>query len=184
MKPGKKFTPNEYIFEEDTVVIVLNHGWFAFVDVEDFPKVRHYRWALQVGSSKGRKTYYVFANLPRDHYERGRLLLHRFLLNAPDGMDVDHKDGCGMNNRRGNIRLATRSQNMQNRSRGADKDHKSTGVRNVYLHRATGMLRVQICVDKKTKHYGTFPNTSEGLVSATERALEVRGQIHTFGDGR
>lgn len=43
------------------------------------------------------------------------LFLHRVLMVAPDGVEVDHVNGDGLDNRRCNIRLATRAQNAKNR---------------------------------------------------------------------
>jgi hypothetical protein len=39
--------------------------------------------------------------------------LHRLLLGAPDGMDVDHINGDRSDNRRSNLRLLTRSENIR-----------------------------------------------------------------------
>src|SRR5688572_1565148 len=40
--------------------------------------------------------------------------LHRLIMQAPAGMEVDHRDGNGLNNRRENLRLVTRTQNLFN----------------------------------------------------------------------
>jgi hypothetical protein len=40
--------------------------------------------------------------------------LHRFILDAPLGVEVDHRDGNGLDCRRSNLRIATRSQNAMN----------------------------------------------------------------------
>jgi len=40
--------------------------------------------------------------------------MHRLILDVPDGLQVDHIDGDGLNNRRSNIRMCTAAQNRQN----------------------------------------------------------------------
>ena len=39
------------------------------------------------------------------------LHMHRMIMLPPDGMDVDHINGNGLDNRRNNLRICTRSQN-------------------------------------------------------------------------
>ena len=43
------------------------------------------------------------------------IYLHRFLLDAPDGVEVDHINGDPSDNTRRNLRLCTRQQNAQNK---------------------------------------------------------------------
>lgn len=54
------------------------------------------------------------------HYENGqrkRILLHRFLTNAPSGREVDHGNHRGTDNRRANLSVCTHRENMNNQKR-------------------------------------------------------------------
>ncbi|MBI5643318.1 MAG: HNH endonuclease [Deltaproteobacteria bacterium] len=93
-------------------VIPLTKGHVAIVDEEDYGRVSMMRWYAH---SEG---YAV--NDGRKRGGSGMVLMHRFILNAPVGIDVDHVDGDGFDNRRVNLRMATRSQNNMN-SRKRDR---------------------------------------------------------------
>ena len=64
---------------------------------------------------------------------RVRIALHRLLVNAPDGYCVDHINHNTLDNRMENLRIATTSENAQNR-KGAQRNSKS-GIRGVCLHK-------------------------------------------------
>lgn len=93
---------------------VLAEGrWFQF---DDRKKV--------IGSTE---TYpYALCTHQRDGKERS-VRLHRFIMEAPRGIEVDHINHDTLDNRRENLRLVTKSQNQQNIG-GAHRDSRS-GVR-------------------------------------------------------
>ena len=61
--------------------------------------------------------------------DRGRtVLLHRVIAGTPVGMETDHRDRDGLNNRRSNLRNATIAQNRQNAAISADNTSGVKGV--------------------------------------------------------
>lgn len=98
--------------------IPLTQGEFALVDDADYPLVSQYKW---------------FANRTRRWYvsavvDGRQVYLHRFLMNPPVGMVIDHIDGDGLNNTRANIRICTDTQNKQNRIKTAKGKSPYKGV--------------------------------------------------------
>lgn len=87
--------------------IPLRQGGFAIVDDEDAELAARYRWRLDSGG-------YARATIAGGR----QILMHRLLLDAPSGMDVDHRDGNRLNNVRANLRLCSRARNTLNRSGG------------------------------------------------------------------
>ena len=74
-------------------------------DIEDLPVLAAYTWHLD---ARG----YCQAYRPHD---RKLLRMHEVLLGpAPDGMVIDHKNRDTTDNRRVNLRYATREQNVRN----------------------------------------------------------------------
>lgn len=97
--------------------------------------------------------------------------MHRLLLNAPEGVEVDHRNGDRLDNRLANLRLATRAENAQNivgaRARRDPKD------RNVHVTRS-GTFAVIV----RGRRVGTFA-TREG---ARAEAARARAGVFPFAN--
>ena len=117
-------------------------GATVTVDATDYPFVTQWKWRL---NSKG----YV-----RRNTRQGSILLHRILMSATDEEIVDHEDRNPLNCRRGNLRVATYSQNNHNRT------SKFDGVR-----QPQGRTRwhVQVAINGKIHWVGSFATKEEGL---------------------
>ena len=95
------------------VEILLTKGKVAIIDDQDGPLVTRYKWYAIW--NKG--TWYARTSLPRVNGIQKHISMHRLILKATPGQQVDHRDGEGLNNRRSNLRTATQSQNNFNRRR-------------------------------------------------------------------
>jgi len=96
---------------------------------------------------------------------------------VPAGMDVDHIDGNRLNNVLQNLRLATRSQNLQNRGKhnvGFVPQSKYKGV-----SRATGGIgwRAAIYPEGKTVWLGRFKTAKEAAIAYNKAAVEYYGEF-------
>lgn len=107
--PRTKFDPNEFRFigndvvEFDTYKTPTLEVENTFViDAEDYPLVSQYKW-----STYARK--YASANY-------GKLLLHRLIMNAKKGQQVDHINLNTFDNRKVNLRICNNSLNSSNRN--------------------------------------------------------------------
>ncbi|SRR5713101_4575271 len=98
--------------------IELTQGRVAVVDDDDFERLAQWRWQYDCGyaSRRERITPYGTARKYRKIY------MHREILNPPKGMDTDHENGNRLDNRRANLRLATRAENLRNR--GSNKNNE------------------------------------------------------------
>ncbi len=90
--------------------IPLTNGGVAVVDDADYEALAQFRWQR---SAQGYAHRYR-----RQRPAKGvSILMHRVVLDAPSDRDVDHINHDGLDNRRGNLRLCTPSQNLANRAR-------------------------------------------------------------------
>ena len=91
------------------------------VDDQDIPLVVNRKWSTFQAKNG---MYYI-----NTHINGRTVYLHRLILNAPEGMEVDHISRDTLDNRRCNLRLVTHQQNLHN----ADwkRRRSATGYRGV-----------------------------------------------------
>lgn len=149
-------------------LIPLTQGFSVVVDESDFPELSQHKWcALNV--RKWGKVYAVRAvQLPNG---KQRIeYMHRVILDAQPGVQVDHIDGDGLNNSRSNLRGATASQNMANR--GATKHNKS-GYKGVTAWR--NRWRAKVKAAGQIFYLGLFDTKEDAALAYDAKALALFG---------
>lgn len=100
----------------------------------------------------------------------------------PDGKYVDHQDGVKLNNRPGNLRIASPEQN--NRNRRMSKNNTS-GVKNVSWNKNTCKWQVQMCADDgTTPYFGSFEDLDDAAAAAREAREMMHGTFHNHAEAR
>lgn len=155
---------------EDAVVeIPLSQGLVTIIDARDFALICNHKWY----ASKGGNTQYAVTNIYREDRSRGRLALHRVLMDAPAGMDVDHIDGDGLNNRRSNLRLATRSQNIYNKPANRGGTSKFKGV---HWNPKLNKWRASVTIKGVKTNIGCFVDEADAARAYDVKARELFGE--------
>jgi len=121
---------------------------------------------------KGSKPLYVQRNVRGDG-KKMHQTLHRFLLDAGD-LDVDHINGDGLDNRRSNLRVATRSENLRNK--GPQRSNTS-GFKGVSWAKRARKWESQIRVDGKRRHLGYHPTPEAAHAAYCRAARELHGDF-------
>jgi len=93
--------------------IPLTNGGVALVNDDDVDIVLPYTW-YWVNFGKKTKTKYACAMETTANGKQRVVLMHRLIMGVSGGIEVDHKNRDGLDNRRENLRIATRSQQMAN----------------------------------------------------------------------
>jgi len=103
------------------VLIKLSQNKRAIIDDDDSAIVSRYHWtAVRHGDR-----WYAASFRKNAGGKRQTVYMHRVVHSAPKGLDVDHINMDGLDNRRCNLRIATRSLNMANsRERGGRSRYK------------------------------------------------------------
>lgn len=140
-------------------------GLVVLIDEEDDALVGAHHWWLAV---RGEKRYAVTEINGRDVY------MHRLILGFPKGKQVDHANHDGLDNRRANLREATKAQNMQN----VAKSVGSSRYRGVHKHyKLKGRWVAQVTVDGRTRHVGIFHSEIDAARARDAAARKYHGEF-------
>jgi hypothetical protein len=96
------------------------------------------------------------------------------ILDAQPGQLTDHKNHNGLDNRRDNIRISTRSQNQSNRIKKAEASSKYKGVSYAGDHKK---WRSYIYFNNKTYFLGYFSDELMAAESYNNAAIEFFGDF-------
>ena len=148
--------------------IELSRGKVAIVDDADFDWLNQWSWNAHWDPHV--KGFYA-CRTDRTGPAQTTVRMHREILNAPAGIQVDHIDRNTLNNRRSNLRLATNQQNSCNRRTQAANPY---GFKGVYASR-NGRWRAQINVRRVVRHLGTFDRPEDAARAYDLAAVESFG---------
>lgn len=151
-----------------TVVLHGKHaqGRVALVDDEDYELVMRYRWNVKMD---GPRPYATACNRGPARKTQRRLYMHKLITGWPE---TDHINRNGLDNRRSNLRPATRSQNLMNRAALAKN---ATGYKGVRLE--AGKWRAVIKAYGVRKHLGYFLTPEQAARAYDAAAREMHGEF-------
>ncbi len=153
--------------------IPLTRGLFALVDSNLFKKLNKYKW--HAIHNKYTDAFYACRKSPRSEGHKS-ILMHRLILGLTDRkLQGDHKNHDTLDNRRENLRVATASQNGQNR-RGA-QSNSVTGIRGVFPYTKTNKFQAIIVLRGKRSYLGLFDTVAEAATAYEEANRRLYGEF-------
>ena len=161
---------NKYIIEGNLTRIELYNSkgivsGISLIDTEDAVRVQHLRWGRHEAG-------YVY-NMLGARGNRTNTYIHNIILPPTDGIEIDHINGDGLDNRKVNLRLVTHAQNQMNRRKKAEATSIYKGV---YWHSGSQIWCAKIGKDSKQTHLGSFVLELDAMKAYNKAALKLFGE--------
>lgn len=145
--------------------IPLPCGRSVLVDDEDAERLSQHSWHVD---SSGYATRYL-------NGRGAKVRMHRDLLPDADKPEVDHINGNKLDNRRDNLRGATRSENQMNR--GKQSGNYSSDYIGVSWNKGASKWMARITVEGETKYLGIYESEEAAARAYNDAAKEHHGEF-------
>ena len=147
---------NEYIFDKMYKEVLVNVAWKEY-------------------KRENRDTGYLRASIGKY-----KVNAHHLIIGQPlNGLMVDHKDQNTLNNRKSNLRIVTRSFNVQNKIYNIKNISGFTGV---HWEKTRKRYIVKISHNRKSFYLGSFKNPVDAAKAYDKKALELYGEHATTNE--
>ena len=149
--------------------IPLTQGKFALVDDGDFEWLNQWKWCYD---------RYAVRSIQKSKNQRMLWFMHWSIIGKPPkGLETDHINGDKLDNRKNNLRIVTRSQNMMNKKR---QKNNTSGFKGVSRSKEKKKWYARICYQGKEYFIGSFNNEKEAAKAYNIKAKEYFGTFALF----
>ena len=155
-------------YEDEMGIILASHA-LAIVSASDYDRISAFMW-------RSHPRGYAQCDLPGGG---GTVTMHRMVMAAPTGSEVDHINGDKLDNRRENLRFVTRSQQIAN-----CRSHEGSTSRFKGVSRPKGRRKwiAQISCKGRYHYLGWFDTEEGAACSYNEAAKRLFGEFARLND--
>lgn len=143
---GKKFVDHgKYI---ELILTGYKHNGHILFDCDDFEMVKSHQWTINEHG-------YAICRPTPEVKNRKTLWMHRHLMKYNGEKDIDHINGNKLDNRKENLRICTRAENLWNTIRQKHKMHN--------ISRTNGGYRVEVMRNGKRFRSNCFKKVEDAI---------------------
>ena len=173
---GKKLE-NSFVECTDWAEIIVHskkHGDYRFkIDKEDVERCEKLHWRLSRFKTKSDTGFYCASG------DNGKVtLLHRYIMDTPNNMCVDHINGDTTDNRKINLRNCTKADNNKNLKLGY---RNTSGHKGVYFRKNKNNKKwlAAIGVNGKLINLGLFEHKDDAIKARKRAEIKYFGEFNS-----
>ena len=162
------------VLNQSIAYIKLTQDKYAVIDKKDFKWLNQWKWCFE----DKRHTGYGYAVRRQWEPLKKRykhILMHRLIMESPKGMQIDHQNGNGLDNRRENLRIVTNQQNRQNQFHYR-KLNKTSSYKGVYWNKNRNKWTTFIGINGIRTYLGQFDNERYAAMAYDIWAKDLFGE--------
>ncbi|MHC4243839.1 MAG: HNH endonuclease [Planctomycetota bacterium] len=153
--------------------IPLTRGKYTIVDPEHYERLNKHKWQ----ASKGSNTFYASRSVwDKVNKKKYTIKMHREIITPPYPLVVDHINHNGLDNRKANLRPATKSQNCINKPCIKKKGAHSK-YRGVTWQKSINKWQAQIRINGKHKVIGYYKDETAAAREYDKAARKFHGEF-------
>lgn len=170
-----KVIKHEYTRKHNKFILFNDCDYFAIcskdiislASVEDYDFISKHGWSLGPGG-------YLTCRIDGRGY-----LLHRLLMDAESGLEVDHINLNTLDNRRENLRIVTPSQNQMNKGK---MSNNTSGYKGITWDKDRNKWKVSLNENGICHNIGRFDELKDAVIARKEAEEKYFGEYAYKGD--
>jgi len=156
------------------IEVPLTQGQTAIIDEADAERVLVYKWFASKDKTYSGGGKFVAKRNVVHKGKRTVESMHKFIMNTPESLCIDHIDRNPLNNTRKNLRLSTKAENLRNRSKQVNN---KSGYKGVCWNKQAQKYHAQITHKGKRIHLGYYRNAEDAARVYDLKAKELFGEF-------
>jgi hypothetical protein len=152
-------------------ISIVNRDFNAIVDDDMYEEINKYKWYDNARGYTYKRT--------KIEGKWTTMTMHKYIMNTPRGMQVDHINGNRLDNRKNNLRIVNSKRNNWNSSKPKSYGNTEMGskYKGVGIHSTYKKFRARIYKEGKEYHLGFFDTDKEAAIAYNKKAIELFGEF-------